>query len=230
MALLLLLVVLPAAANDEQAWKLARDEDGIKAYLLVQDDSPLLAFKAEAVLDASVELVLSVVLDAEHAEDWIPRLAASEVLRWIDEPRSYIQYTEFDAPWPVSNRTFVSRVDVELDPTNYEVEIRYAYAPDAPLNVDAVQGSADGSYYILVPIDGGRRTHFTAVSVADPKGRIPSWLINWIGKTWAHSAMSSLQKRIASPEAELLAELAPLFTGFDEAMIRQTTIQAMPVD
>jgi hypothetical protein len=221
---------LAAAQTDDAGWVLARDDGDIKAYVRQSDDSRLLAFKVVAPIDAPIELVLSVVLDAEHAEDWLPRLRVSEILRWIDEPLSFVQYTEFNAPWPVGDRVFVSRVELRVDPETFAADIRYYDSEDAALNEAAIKGSAHGSYYLLRPIDGGRRTHFTAVSMADPKGRIPTWMINWIGRSWAPGAMSNLRDRVASPKAERLRNLAPLFVGFDDAMIQQTTIQAPPGD
>jgi len=88
--------------------ELIREEEGIRTYRMERPDSPLLVFKGVCVIDAPVDRVLSVCLDAERADEWIGLVSESRVLRWIDGDRAYVQLTRFDLPWPVRDRAFVS--------------------------------------------------------------------------------------------------------------------------
>jgi hypothetical protein len=198
-------------AADDAPWQLLRDADGIRTYKRIQDDSPLLEFRAEGVLDAPLEKVLSVLLDDERAQEWIPRLAESRIEHWLREPVEYIQYSHFDAPWPVRDRVFRSRVTIEVDRALSRVEIRY-FGAGGDLDVPGtIEGSAEGSSYLLEPIDEGRQTWLMGVSVADPRGAVPTWVVNWAGSTWAHTTLMLLREQlqredlVVTPVVEALA-------------------------
>jgi hypothetical protein len=219
-------VAAPTAANPDAGsvtaatageWQLTRDEDGIRSYVRASSNSDLLAFKGETTLDAPIDRVLSVVLDADRVGEWIPRIVESTVLRWERGSNEYIQFTRFNAPWPVKDRVFLSRVVLEIDPVTSRTSLRYYNAPEETLPVrddgPAIHGSAGGSYYLLEPADGGRATRLLAISAADPKGSLPVWLINWAGTSWAHETMSSLRAQVMRSDVHLLPIVRGLYPG-----------------
>jgi hypothetical protein len=197
-----------ARADDDPPvfiWRLTQEADGIRSYAREAGGSALLAFRGEVMLDAPIERVLSVVLEAERVGEWIPYLTESTILRWIDPPREYIQFTRFDPPWPVRDRVFLSRVLLEIDPQTGRTTLAYRNAPNERLpsragESKAIQGFAGGSAYLIEPVDDGRATRLFAISVADPKGTLPAWLINWIGSSWAHETMTALRAQIEKPD------------------------------
>ena len=78
-----------------------------------------------------------------------------------------------------------------------------------------IQGYTGGSYYVLRPVDEGRGTYFIGVSVADPRGSIPAWLINWMGESWAHKTLRLLARQVAKSDVTDLAIIEPFFVGFE---------------
>lgn len=198
-------------------WILKRDEQGIRSYEKKLDGSPLLSFKAEGVIDAPIDLVLSVLLDADRSSEWISHLSESAILRWIEEPREYVQLSRFDVPWPVSDRMFVSRVALDIDPATYTAVIVYLPADDQVDPRDAVLGSATGSRFVLRPIDGGARTDFVGIGVADPKGAIPAWIVNWVGGSWPHQTIEALRRQVRKDDVVVTPMIASLYAGFEVA-------------
>jgi len=196
-------------------WVLTRDEAGIRSYKMQREGSPLLCFKAEGIIDAPVHLVLSVVLDAERSMEWISYLSESVVLRWVDEPIDYVQLSRFDIPWPVKDRVFISRVAIEVDPETYEAVLVYHPADDQVELRNAVLGSATGTRFHLRPIDGGGRTSFTGIGIADPKGALPKWLVNWVGGSWPHQTIQALRKQVRKHDISVMPALEPLYAGFE---------------
>jgi len=207
----------PQLALDAPGWELTRDEDGILSYKRVVDGSPLLVFRGEGVIEAPITRVLSVALDNTRVGEWIPGLAESTVVRWIKEPLEYIQYSRFDAPWPVRDRIFLSRVAMVVHPRTYTTEIRYHNVPETLDRDGGIQGYTGGSYYVLRPVDEGRGTYFIGVSVADPRGAIPAWLINWMGESWPHKTLSLLARQVAKSDVADLAIIEPFFVGFESS-------------
>lgn len=196
-------ILTSAPVDAEDRWRLLRDADGIRTYQRIQEDSPLLAFRAEAAIAAPLDEVLSVLLDDQRVDEWIPGISQSIIERWIRKPWEYIQFTRFDAPWPVRDRVFRSRVTIEVHREHSRVEIRYD-AAGGDLDIpDAIEGSAAGSYYLLEPLED-HQTWLMAVSVADPRGSIPTWLVNWAGSTWAHRTVTLLREQLAKDDLLLL--------------------------
>jgi hypothetical protein len=219
--LLFLPLVSPATTGNpppvETDWELVRDEDGIRSYTGVIPGEPILAFKGEAMLESDPVTVLGVLLDCGRVGEWIPRMRDSKVVRWIAEPHEYVQYTRFEAPWPVTDRIFLTRVELRVDSESLRTEIRYLNSDEAILadysisEDDVIRGSAAGSYYIVEPVDSGKRTRLTAVSIADPRGSIPEWVINWVGTSMSHNSMSRLREQLKRPDLVDLPMATRLF-------------------
>jgi hypothetical protein len=224
-ASLLLINTAQATPSQQTDWQLIKDSAHIRSYKKVQTGTPLLAYKAISIIEAPLPEVLSVLLDPHNSEEWIPRLLQSSVLDAKHWPKSYVQFTQFDAPWPVTDRFFLSKVEVKIDPKTYQTEIHYfnseinselkheLKAVLAPQSNEqpSVRGSAGGSHYILKPADHGQNTEIIAISVADPNGAIPKWLVNWIGKNMPHNTMKQLQDRVAERKQLVIPEIAQLY-------------------
>jgi hypothetical protein len=196
-------------------WELKRDDDGIRSYEMQREGSPLLCFKAEGIIDAPINLVLSVALDTDRSKEWISYLSESVVVRSIDEPGEYVQLSRFNLPWPVQDRVFISRVVLQVDPQTYAAVLAYHSADDQVEFENAILASATGTHYILQPIDGGARTNFIGIGIADPKGSLPKWLVNWVGGSWPHQTIQALRRQVKRDDVFVMPRIEPLYAGFE---------------
>ncbi len=195
----LMLICWAQVSIGEQAhsWQLSRDEESIRSYKSNQAGQKLVAFKSDSVIDAPIAEVLSVLLDDEDADKWIPRLAGSEI-RTGDWPTDYVQFTRFDSPWPVRDRIFLSRVNVTVDPETHLTDIYYHNQPNAELVPKTILGSTEGSHYQLHSLNNGTQTRLIAISMANPNGSIPKWLVNWVCKNVPHDTVVLLREHLAN--------------------------------
>lgn len=219
-ACLLALLALAAAAPESSAdeWVLTGRADGIESYQRRADGSPLLAVKGLCVIDAPIDRVLAVILDGARVGEWMSGIDDSSIT-WIDKPVEYLQFTRFDAPWPISDRVFLSRVTVRVEPATYRTVIRYRDSDRAVAAGGAVRGSADGSHYVLEPIDGGARTRFVGVSQADPGGAFPPWFVNWITARWPHATLTALRDHLKLDDLVTPPEIQRLYRGLLQARL-----------
>ncbi len=201
----------PAQAKTEDGWELIRDDEGIRTYRKALPGTPLLAFKGEGTIDAPTELVLSVCMDAERAGEWIGLVSESAVLRWVEEGDAFIQFTRFDLPWPVKDRVFVSEIAVEVDAETHRARLVYSETTDSPAIGDAIRGSTAGSRFEMRPIDGGTRTHFTGIGIADPRGAIPTWFVNWAGRSVPHRTLAALRRQVQKDDVSISPVVRSLF-------------------
>src|SRR3954470_18124850 len=78
-------------------WEQIADKDGVKVYRKSVAGSPLKSMKGIGVVDAPVATVALVLLDDDHAPEWVDSLAESRVVRMIN-PHEYIEYNHVAMP------------------------------------------------------------------------------------------------------------------------------------
>ncbi len=160
----------------EFPWSLVRERDGIVVYTRPVEGSGIREFKGSAVVSASTERIRALLRDADHFKDWFPNTSESRLL--AREGDVSYQYSVLDAPWPVSDRDNVFRSETAIDPTNGEVAIRVAAAPDYhPVQPDRVRVRRALGLWLLEPL-GEAQTRVTFTMHLEPGGGVPQWLIN----------------------------------------------------
>ncbi|MFI5389926.1 MAG: hypothetical protein ACHQYQ_01090, partial [Bacteriovoracales bacterium] len=70
--------------------------------------------------------------------------------------------------------------------------------PLAP-KTTGVRGELIESKYVLTPM-GPSKTKLEVEIVCDPKGMIPTWLVNLIQKSWPRKTITALMKQLEKPD------------------------------
>ncbi len=183
---------LPALAN----WKEIEDDKGIKVYKQELPGSSIFAFRGVTVIDAPLEKILWVIADNQHRTQWVDRLKKSAVL----EKKSafdFVLYQHFGAPAIVSDRDFVFRAKASrLKNGAVNIDIKSVTHPKAPPTV-GVRGHLHHSSYTLKR--EGEKTHVDVTVHMDPRGSLPTWLVNMIQKSWPMNTLSALADHVKQP-------------------------------
>jgi hypothetical protein len=199
-SLLLLLAVLPAVAAagdkaDKFEWKEINDKDGIKVYRKGVEGSKIVAFRGVGVIDASPLKVLYVIGENEHRGEWVDRLYISDVLEQVS-PSEFVLYAAYKLPI-FSNRDYVYRGKAFSRPDgSVVVNIKSEEHPKAPKTV-GVRAWLNKCVYLLTPIDGGKKTQIDVEVHTDPKGSMPSGIVNLVQKSWPLKTLSGIRKQVA---------------------------------
>jgi hypothetical protein len=214
--LLLLTPPLFAAAVDTGGWEQIADKDGVKVYRRSVPGSRLKSMRGIGVVQAPPATVALVLLDDDHATEWVDSLAESRVVRTLG-PRDYIEYNHVAMPAFVRDREFITHVSMSVDPVKSVAYIRSQPADDASIaHSKIIRGELSGTYE-LQAIDGGKSTLLTIELHSDPRGLIPAWVVNLFQKDWARQTIAGIRKQVAkrdlkppAPFAEYLREVAAL--------------------
>ncbi len=216
MLMLLCIVIFStfSTASFASEWEFVRQDNGIKVYRRSMENSDLLSFKGVGVVDAPIDVLLSVILDTRRTDEWTTNLKEAKVVKWVNYPTVFIQYDHIVTPWPLSDRLFVSQIKIDVNQKTYETRVTYSHTDYPMANKGRIRGELDGSYYILRPIDGGDKTLVIGVAVADPKGDVPTWLVNFYQRNWPLELIESLREQVAKPNINLLPRVKKLYQGF----------------
>lgn len=173
--LMLVLVFYTSFSVAEEAWQLAQDEDDIRVYTRPNTKTGLKDFKADMIVQASIEMVNGHMSAIEDQTKW---MYDRKLTRVINRPndRSSIVYSITNAPWPVMDRDVVVSFTYSEKNTDDFIRIDVENVGDYhPLNKDMVRVPYLEGYWELTKIDGSS-TKIVFMNAASPGGDIPDWL------------------------------------------------------
>ncbi|MEO6443481.1 MAG: START domain-containing protein [Chitinophagales bacterium] len=159
------------------AWKLAKDQNGIKVYTRHVDGYVVDELKAELNVKAPMNAVVAVITDATRYSDWIYSCTESSILLKVSETEQY-QYQVNDLPYPFSDRDVCIHFKIGQDPVTKKVvtsstaEPNYIPAKEALVRIPVFIGG-----YELAPQADGS-INVTYQLRLEPGGSVPDWLVN----------------------------------------------------
>jgi hypothetical protein len=208
-------LALFAGAPGEK-WELVGTKDDIVTYRREVAGSPLIAIRGEAVVAAPLLHVASVLMDTTRLPQWMDRVAEARRIR-ATSALHYVEYERAATPFPLTDRDFVIESWVEIDAVKKHMVLkaRSVADPSAPAT-GLVRGEVLASIFTLMALDHGQRTRVVAEVHMDPKGSIPTWIVNMVQKSWAHTTIMGLRGQVQkgnvpdNPEVKALLEKAGL--------------------
>jgi hypothetical protein len=179
------------------AWTKIDDSDGITIYRREVPGSDVIAFKGEGVVYAPLVRVASVVFDTSRATEWIDSLVEARVVRRMSDTE-YVEYDHVKTPPLLKDRDFVTLNKLEYDPARRAITIRLHSTTDpAAPPTSYVRGELVSSTFVLTPTADGKGTRVVGDVHADPRGSLPSWIVNFFQKDWPRSTFKSLRTQVA---------------------------------
>lgn len=157
-----------------QAWRLAKDDAGIKVYLKPIEGSSFQAFRATAHIRASLSDLLALQEDVSSACRWMHACQEQRLLKQQGQV-SWI-YSQYSAPWPVKPRDSVVRVDTAFKADGSVMRFLRAEADYLSAVPGFVRVSKVDGFWQLTPVEGGVDVVYQVYS--DPGGSVPAWLAN----------------------------------------------------
>ncbi len=197
------LALLISLCSHAGEWEFVHEKKGVRVSRKKVEGSPVIAFRGEGEIAASIDRVAAVVFDLALAREWMQNLAESRIVRWIDED-TYIQYDRVATP-PIimKDRDFVSKVNVKVDPALKTIDFRF-HAFDEPGLADSknIRGELIHTTFSLSPSADKKSTHLRGEIHADPKGSVPHWLVNIFQKDWPVDTFEGLRRQVLKSDIQ----------------------------
>lgn len=201
-----------AQAPAPAAWEKIGDDEGVAVYRREVPGSPIVAFKGEGLVDASILKVASVLVDGSRATEWIDSLKEDRIVRQISETET-INYDHVGTPFVMKDRDFVSSCKLEFDPTKKMLSLRiHSVTDSAAPPTGYVRGELLHSSFVLTALDHGAKTRVVAEIHADPKGSVAKWIVNLFQKKWPHNTITHLRAQVAKPDIKEHPRLKQVLT------------------
>ena len=192
----------------ESQWVAAGKVDGVSLFEKSVKQSDFLAFRGEGLVEAPVWKLASIVLDAVRFTEWIDDVEDAHIVSRLD-PLQFISYSHIGTPFVVKDRDFVNRVRLEWEPS-FQL-FKMFFEPDKSFTVsktDYVRGEVQGSFQLKAHAKG---TWVVAELHANPKGTVPSWIVNVFQKSWAENTFKGLRTQVRKADVLPPKEFKDLF-------------------
>ena len=160
-------------------------------------------FKGSTKLSASLSRVAFVLIDINSKKRWVNRLAEHNLIEGDIFGMEYKIYEHYDLAWPVSDREYVldGKWTVDLDGKFPSVKLAISSTThkDYSIRKDRVRGDLKKLVFHLKEI-APETTEVTVEIKVDPKGKLPSFLVNSIQKNWPLTTLRALNKELSQGE------------------------------
>jgi hypothetical protein len=204
-ALAVALILAGSGVAADDGWKLTTTERGIEVYRRTVPGSGIVAFKGIGTVDAPLWRVASILLDTRRAPEWADSLKESRVVRRLSS-NVYVEYNHLGMPLIVKDREFVSEVRIEVDSATHTFALSYKPTTEAvPPSARYVRGEILSGRFEVVALDEGH-VRLTAELQADPKGLLPTWVVNLFQRNWPITTFERLRIQASKPDIDMPEE------------------------
>lgn len=189
----LTLLAFPSAAFAEKKgdWEFLRTHRGVKVWGKEVEGSDVKSFRGEIVADIEIGKLMATFFDAKQRKHWVDRYNSHGTIIKTENTETY--WIHFALPWPVSDRDYVLKARRRIDEKKrvVTVNIKSIKNKARPENDCCVRATTYGTYYRFEALPGNK-TKLEVEVHTDPKGALPTWLINLIQKSWPSKTLGNL--------------------------------------
>jgi hypothetical protein len=188
---------------DDGKWEKIISESGLNVFTRQMPNSKILGFKLEGTISAPIDQIMENMRDVERNAEWTPDLAEKITIQEISDVEA-ITYSRNDLSWPISDRDFVTHNKLFI---HKERKLLYVMTKSIidkrfpPLR-GVVRAWLSYSNIGLRPLSE-RKTYVEWTIFADPKGNIPTWLVNFYQRGFPIKFFKAVEKRAQSTNLKL---------------------------
>lgn len=188
------LLMLELDEPQTDGWEFFTESHGVRIYRLYNEESGLYEYKIYGALpDVKPDVSANVYMDLEYRKVWD---SYAKELYEKEEAGKKLIYWNVNYPWPMSNRDYVYKREMrEMEHNGNKVWIVIAQSEECAsipeksgiIRVDDYKQSC------VLTTDGKVGSKAFMKYYDNPKGMIPTWLINWGAKTGVPSFLTMMQ-------------------------------------
>mgnify|MGYP003602293092 CR=1 FL=1 len=176
--------------------KLSMNKNNIKVWTFQNSQNPVFIYQAETTYDSPLEKAVNLILDIDHAVQWVPYMGSIKVLSRDDKKGEFLLYMVLDFPFPLKNRDLVVQGKIMKDAQgiitikNKAVDKGYAKNPDY---VRLTHYEGDWTFQKLA----NNKTKVSTYGYANPEGAIPLSFVNMFVQQQPYQMLQKMKLELA---------------------------------
>lgn len=204
------LVCMPSLASD---WSFVKEKEQIKIYAKTNKSSPIKSLKAVGTIDAPIERVIALLRDVKYANTWVPNLVERSYVEKISDIEAVL-YDVTDMPWPVADRELIlhHRLNYSKDGRFLILTFESVKRNEVKVKKDFVRAFVHTGKVHFIPVSDSK-TKLEVFLHVDPKGVIPSWVINLVQVEMPFELVKAIQNNVNKFQGKLLPGLKLMIDG-----------------
>jgi len=190
------------ARGDTDGWEPNGAADGVTMWKRKHQDSEIYAMKGQKVFRQPISKIISAIEDEdlEQKKRWIDMIAEFKMISKPGDPLG-MAYEYFNMPWPTQDRDLVVVGKRTIDREKRQVffDVSSVEHPDYPPGSNKrVRMELTLNRFTMTMLDD-QTTDVTVEVHMDPKGWLPSWLVNLINRRWPKNTLNALEREVGNP-------------------------------
>jgi START domain-containing protein len=181
---------------DDPSWHLESSSDGISLYSGSVPEARVVPLKAVMTIPGTIEEIALVLEDISRRGDWVSNFGESVLLERAND-YDQTEYLRVNLPWPARDRTAVirARVTVSDDDKRATIAAESVESRLADRWPTLVRAEVHASTFQMTQENG--QVEVVALVFIDPRGRIPSWIVNYFTRRGARVTLAALRRQVA---------------------------------
>lgn len=177
-------------------WNFKMDKNGVKVYTKLDDGSSIKYFKGITQVNASASEVVAMIRNYERYPEWVDAVSSARVIKRESDTTYYI-HLKVKLPFPVSDRDIVQRIEInQLSDTTYYIGI-HTVAGYIPEEQGFIRMTLSDGHWNITQIKD-HETEVELVSINDPGGSIPKWIVNMMVTDSPYKALRNMRSIFAN--------------------------------
>lgn len=218
-------LMLKKLIDENNNWKLEYEKSDTKVWTQSTANSSFKMVKIHALFqNVSAETMFDVLHDPEYRKEWDEHMISSIEVGYLN-PNNDVGYYSLSCPAPVKNRDFIlqrSWLDLGSEKFIFNHSIEHK---NYPARKGFIRGVSIITGFLIRPAEPGCFLGY--VSQTDPRGKLPSWLVNKITQKFAPKVVKQLYKAAQGYEAWKTSQKNPLLKPwiFPEQTLESPRVQ-----
>ena len=174
-------------------WKFLYKKDELSFYSKEVKDSQLLAFCAKGTINIALVEMLAILRDVEGTKRWDKNSKVKKTIKNISDIEANT-YSVSTMPWPVTDRDMILNNKLHLDLKNgyMLVDAHSVDHKDYPVKDNKVRANMGIARFKIKYINA-QKSYVEMYIHVDPRGSIPSWLVNYVQKDLPYEYLKNLE-------------------------------------
>jgi hypothetical protein len=196
-SLLGLLVAMNFNLYGQANWTLENEKDGIRISSRPASSSQFNDIRVELDLPGNIEQLKGILLDVDHYKDWSYATKKSVLIRKLGVGR-VIYFSEFEVPWPATNRYFYSSIELKEDSVTHSLTVFAVNLPNyLPAYKDLVEVSFTKGIWKISTLSN-KSIHVVYTLELNPGGSLPSWVINLFSSKGPLATFENIKQKMTA--------------------------------